>query len=164
MAHFAKLSEENLVLNVEAVADADTSTDGVENEAAGVTFLTNIHGWSLWKKCSYNTRGGKYYDNQELASDQSKAYRKNYPSIGYTWDAGRDAFIPPKELNSNVLNETTCLWQPPVAYPSITEYGDPVKYYSISWDETNVRWVGTDKEDPQGSFYWNPESSSWIAI
>ena len=55
MAHFAKISESNLVLSIEVVADADTSKDGVEDEATGVAFLQNLHGWSLWAKCSYNT-------------------------------------------------------------------------------------------------------------
>lgn len=77
MAHFAKISESNLVLSIEVVADADTSKDGVEDEATGVAFLQNLHGWSLWAKCSYNTFDGKHYqeDGQE-SSDQSKAFRK----------------------------------------------------------------------------------------
>jgi hypothetical protein len=59
--------------------------------------------------------------------------RKNYAGIGYTYDAGRDAFIPPKPYASWVLNETTCLWDAPVAYP------DDGKRYS--WDEATTSWV-----------------------
>ena len=78
MAHFAKLSEDNIVIQIEVVADNDTMKDGVEDEARCVAFLTNIHGWSLWKKCSYNTKAGKHYrEDGTESSDQSKSFRKN---------------------------------------------------------------------------------------
>ena len=73
MAQFAKISDENLVLNVEVVADADTIHDSnIEDEATGVGF-NSIHGWSSWAKCSYNTKQGKYYDanNEEGGSIKS---------------------------------------------------------------------------------------------
>jgi len=164
MAHFAKLNDSNVVLSVEVVDDADTLKDGVEDEATGVTFLTNVHGWSLWKKCSYNTQEGKHYTDGSLSSDQSKAFRKNYPGIGFTYDASKDAFIPPKPYNSWTLNDTTCHWDPPVTYPSVISYGDPAKYYEINWDETNLRWIGLDAEDPQGSHRWDASASAWVAI
>tara|TARA_R100000329_G_C7563985_1_gene199517 strand:+ start:121 stop:615 length:495 start_codon:yes stop_codon:yes gene_type:complete len=164
MAHFAKLNDSNVVLSVEVVDDADTLKDGVEDEATGVTFLTNVHGWSLWKKCSYNTREGKHYTDGSLSSDQSKAFRKNYPGIGFTYDASKDAFIPPKPYNSWTLNDTTCNWEPPVTYPSVISYDDPAKYYEIKWDETNLRWIGLDAEDPQGSHRWDASASAWVAI
>lgn len=59
--------------------------------------------------------------------------RKNPASIGYTYDAVRDAFIPPKNHESWVLNEATCMWEPPIAYPS-----DGLDYL---WDETLTSWV-----------------------
>lgn len=59
--------------------------------------------------------------------------RKNYAGIGYTYDAVRDAFIPPKPYASWVLNETTCLWDAPVAMPN-----DGKRY---SWDEATTSWV-----------------------
>ena len=69
MAHFAKLSETNEVLGVEVVSDANTTNDSdVEDEATGVAFLTNIHGWSLWKKCSYNTRNGKQLQHTDYSA------------------------------------------------------------------------------------------------
>jgi len=166
MSHFAKLGINSKVIGVEVVADADTSdANDQEDESVGVQFLESIHGWPLWKKTSYNTRGGKHYnaDGTE-SSDQSKALRKNYAGIGYTYDEDRDAFIPPKPHNSWVLNETTCLWEAPVAYPSVTEYGDPAQPYNISWDEANTRWTATDQEDPQGSFRWDPDTSTWISL
>ena len=112
MAHFAKLGINSKVIGVEVVANADTSdANDQEDEAVGIQFLTNIHGWPLWKKTSYNTRGGKHYDaDGNESADQTKAFRKNYAGIGYTYDEDRDAFIPPKPTGytSWVLNETSC--------------------------------------------------------
>jgi hypothetical protein len=166
MAHYAKLGINSKVIGVEVVADADCQdSNGNEDEAVGVQFLENIHGWPLWKKTSYNTRGGKHYqaDGSE-SSDQSKAFRKNYAGIGFTYDEDRDAFYAPKPYNSWVLNETSCTWDAPVTYPSVTEYGDPAKAYRISWDESNTRWIATDQEDPAGNFRWDASASNWVSL
>ena len=168
MAHFAKLGINSKVIGVEVVANADTSdANDQEDEAVGIQFLESIHGWPLWKKTSYNTKGGKHYDaDGNESADQTKAFRKNYAGIGYTYDEDRDAFIPPKPTGytSWVLNETSCTWEAPVAYPSVTEYGDPAQSYLISWDEANIRWTATDQEDPQGSFRWDVDTSTWISL
>lgn len=170
MAHFAKLSEENLVLSVEVVADADTTNESnVEDEATGVAFLQGIHGWTLWKKCSYNTANGKYYNEDKTeAEDQSKAFRKNYPSVGWSYDSTIDGFIPPKPegMTSWIINTTTGHWEAPVAYPTIDTYNDGNKDrpYTISWDEPNVRWVATDKADPVGNWRWDVTSLAWVSI
>lgn len=86
------------------------------------------------KRTSYNTRGGVYYDSNtnEPAQDQSKAFRKNYAGIGYTYDSVRDAFIPPKPFASWILNEDSCLWEAPVPYPT-----DNLVY---AWDEESLTW------------------------
>ena len=135
MAHYAKIGINSKVLSVEVVADADTyNADNQEDESVGIQFLTRIHGWPLWKKCSYNTKGGKHYDaDGNESADQSKAFRKNYPGIGHTWDEDRDAFYAPKPYDSWTLNETTCLWQAPVAMPD-----DGQDY---RWDEATTNWV-----------------------
>ena len=166
MAHFAKLGINSKVIGVEVVADTDChNADGVEDETVGVQFLENIHGWPLWKKTSYNTRGGKHYQQDGTESaDQSKALRKNYAGIGYTYDEDRDAFISPKPHASWVVNETTCVWEAPVAYPSVTTYGDPEKPYVISWDETNTRWICTDSEETPNNFRWDASASAWVAL
>ncbi len=166
MAHFAKLGINSKVIGVEVVADADCkNADNNEDESVGIQFLENIHGWPLWKKTSYNTRSGKHYKEDGTESDdQSKALRKNYAGIGYTYDEDRDAFIPPKPYASWVLNESTCHWDAPIAYPSVTEYGDPAKAYSITWDETNTRWTATDLETPTGNFRWDASASAWVAL
>ena len=121
MAHFAKLNNDNIVIDVQSVHN-DTATD----EAAGITFLNNLYGTSdTWKQTSYNTKGGVHL----LGGTPS---RKNYAGIGDTYDQTRDAFIPPKPYSSWTLNETTCLWDAPVAMP------DDGKYYI--WNEDNTNW------------------------
>jgi len=99
--------------------------NGVEQESIGIDFLTKLTGWSIWKQTSYNTVGGVH----KLGGTP---FRKNHASIGYTYDEDRDAFIPPKPFQSWTLNETTCLWEAPVAYPT-----DGQKY---TWNETNQTW------------------------
>jgi hypothetical protein len=124
MSHFAKLDENNIVIFVTVGRQED---DGKEAELSDRTGDT-------YKQTSYNTYGGVYYDatTREPASDQSKAFRKNYAGLGYTYDADRDAFIPPKPFNSWVLDEETCLWEAPVAYPT-----DGLTYI---WNESNTDW------------------------
>ena len=119
MAHFAQIDENNVVVQVLVVSDAD--------EHRGQEFLANDLGLGgTWKKTSYNTHGGVH-------ALGGTPYRKNYAGIGYTFDAARDAFIPPKPFNSWVLNETSCLWEAPVAYPT-----DGKMY---TWDEASTSWV-----------------------
>ena len=85
----------------------------------------------VYKQTSYNTHGGVH-------SNGGTPFRKNYAGLGYTYDANRDAFIPPKPYNSWVLNETTCLWNAPVAMPSDVGQGDPPKRYT--WNEETRTW------------------------
>jgi len=102
-----------------------------------------------WIKTSYNMRGGVYYDPEtnQPAEDQSvidgdeARLRKNYAGIGFTYDRDRDAFIPPKPYDSWILNEDTCLWGPPVAYPD-----DGNNY---TWDEETISWVVTETDETQ---------------
>ena len=127
MAHMAKLEENNIVDAVLVARDEDEDREAELSARTGDTY----------KRTSYNTRGGKHYqaDGTESA-DQSKAFRKNYAGIGYTYDAGRDAFIPPTPYASWVLNETTCNWDAPIAMPSDAgnEDADGV-IISYAWDE-----------------------------
>ena len=111
MAHFAKLDDSGIVLEVIAVTD-----DNAPNEAAGVAFLTDLSGYPNWKETSY-----------------SGNIRKNYAGIGYSYDAVRDAFIPPQQYPSWPLNELTCLWESPVPYPADGAF--------CIWDETTKTWV-----------------------
>ena len=107
MAHFAKLDNNNVVIFVTVGRQED---DGLEAELTART-------GDVYKQTSYNTRGGVHYTNGEPSADQSKALRKNYAGINFTYDEQRDAFIPPKpdlteEVSEWVLNEETCLWEP----------------------------------------------------
>jgi hypothetical protein len=117
MAHFAKLDENNVVIDVAVVNNIEIlSADGSESEVMGVAFLIRWSGgYSNWKQTSYN---GKI--------------RKNYAGIGYTYDSDRDAFIPPQPFPSWVLNEETCRWDAPVAMPT-----DGQRY---NWDESTTSW------------------------
>jgi hypothetical protein len=117
MAHFAEINNSNIVTRVVVIGNSDClDGDGNESEAVGVAFCRSLYGNSTnWVQTSYNNR-----------------IRKNYAGIGYTWDSGRNAFIPPKPYASWSLNETTCDWAPPTPGPT-----DGMYY----WDEGNTRWV-----------------------
>jgi hypothetical protein len=126
MSHFAKVN--NGIVEQVIVAEPEFFD----------TFVDNSPG--QWIKTSYNTRGGKHYDPEtgELSADQSKALRKNYAGIGFTYDAAKDAFIPPKPFNSWLLDEDTCLWNAPVAYPD-----DGGRY---KWNEETTSWDAAPEE------------------
>ena len=121
MAHFAKLGKGNKVLLVEAVHN-----DVATTEQAGIDFLNNTYKTNdVWKQTSYNTIGGEH-----LLGGTS--FRKNYATIGGKYDEIKDAFIAPRPYNSWILNETTCLWEAPVAKPD-----DGQKY---DWNEETQQW------------------------
>ncbi len=128
MAHFAKLDANNVVIFVTVGRDEDR-----EEELFART-------GDVYKQTSYNTRGGVHYQGDGTPSaDQTKAFRKNYAGLGYTYDAGRNAFIPPKPFASWVLDEQTCLWNSPVPMPADAGTGEPPKRYT--WDEATISWV-----------------------
>jgi len=112
MAHFAK------------VVDGVVTQVIVAEPEFFQTFVDSSPG--EWIQTSYNTHGGEH----KLGGTP---LRKNYAGIGYTYDRVKDAFIPPKPFASWVLNEDTCLWSAPVAYPT-----DGKDY---AWDEATVNWV-----------------------
>ena len=110
MAHFAKLGIGNIVLTVEVV-----SNDIATTEQEGVDFLNNLYNTrDVWKQTSYNNN-----------------IRKNFAGIGYSYKQDLDAFIAPRPYNSWTLNESTCLWEAPIAYPT-----DGKNY---KWNETNYQ-------------------------
>ena len=126
MAHFAKIGLNSRVIETVVVHNNELlDADGLEQELNGIDFLTKLTGWSIWKQTSYNTYGGEH----KLGGTP---FRKNYGSVGFTYDEDRDAFIPPKPYNSWILNENTCLWEAPVSYP------DDDKNYT--WNEANQTW------------------------
>ena len=114
MAHFAEIGLNNTVLRVIVVHDNECLLDGVETESVGAEFCRNLFG-GTWVQTSYNGN-----------------IRKNYAGIDYTYDAQRDAFIPPKPFASWTLNEQTCLWDAPTPMPT-----DEKMY---QWDEATTTW------------------------
>ena len=125
MAHFAKINDDNIVVAVHVVHNNELLVDGTENEQKGINFLKKLYNWDYWKQTSYNTTGGVH----KLGGT---SFRKNYAGIGYTYDADRDAFIAPQPYPSWTLNDDTCLWDPPVAYP------DDGQIYE--WNESTTSW------------------------
>jgi hypothetical protein len=120
MAHFAELDKDNTVLRVIVVANdicGEPPLSFPGTESRGQEFITktlNLPG--QWRQTSY-----------------SGSFRKNYAAIGDTFDAERDAFIAPKPFASWTLNESTCRWEAPVAYPT-----DGQSYF---WNEDDQEWV-----------------------
>ena len=121
MAHYAFLNNDNVVTDVITGVDENiiqTDTDGTQvggNTEAWETFYGNFRG-QVCKRTSYNGN-----------------FRKNYAGIGYTYDAARDAFIPPKPFNSWILDEATCRWQAPAPMPIV----EGKVYY---WSEDDLSW------------------------
>jgi len=119
MAHYAKVVD-SIVTKV-IVAEAEFFD----------TFIDNSPG--EWIQTSYNTYGGKHFDPETGEEDDGTPLRKNYAGVGYTYDVDKDAFIPPQPFASWTLNETTCLWEAPVAYPD-----DGLNYV---WNESITNWT-----------------------
>jgi len=111
MSHFAKVLDGKVIQVI--VAEPEFFD----------TFIDTSPG--QWLQTSYNTLGGVHLNG-------GVPFRKNYAGIGFSYDQERDAFIPPKLYNSWLLNDESCLWEPPVAYPS-----DGKTY---KWNESIVNW------------------------
>ena len=126
MASFAKIGLNSKVIEVLSVHNnVLKDSNGVEQEVNGIDFLTKLTGYPVWKQTSYNTHGGVH-------NNGGTPLRKNHAGIGYTYDETRDAFIAPKPFNSWILNEDTCIWNSPVAYPQ-----DDNRY---TWNESTLTW------------------------
>ena len=126
MASFAKIGLNNKVIEVLSIVNEVLyDSNGIEQEVIGIDFLTKLTGYPVWKQTSYNTHGGVHNNN-------GIPFRKNHAGIGYTYDETRDAFIAPKPFNSWILNEDTCIWEAPVAYPQ-----DDNMY---NWNEQTLSW------------------------
>lgn len=123
MSHWAEVEDINGKLIVKRVLVGDSNAPD-EGEA----FMNSLGG--VWYKTSYNTVGGVH-------ALGGTPFRKNYAGQGFEYDPTRDAFIPPKPYESWILNEESCLWQAPVAYPE-----DDKRYV---WNEESLSWL----EQPQ---------------
>lgn len=146
MAHFALVNSDGVVETVQVINNAALEYDGQfpDSETSGQAFQSSLglsRDDAVWLQTSYNTSGGVHYTsdeegNREPSADQSKAYRKNYAGIGFTYDEERDAFIPPKPFDGWVLNEDTCLWDAPVPYPTDGQI--------YTWDEEAGAWTAVE--------------------
>jgi hypothetical protein len=119
MAHYAFLDLNNIV--TEVIVGKHEGEDGIDWEQ----WYGEFRGQAC-KRTSYNTRGGVH-------TNGGAPYRKSYAGVGYTYDATRDAFIPPKPYASWLLDEQTCLWNAPTPMPT-----DNKRY---SWDEPTTSWI-----------------------
>jgi len=116
MIQFARLDDTNKVIKVHVLNNAViTDEDGNEQEQLGIDFLSNLYGGDSWKQTS-----------------QTGSFRKNYASVGFTYDVAKDAFISPKPFDSWTLIEDTCMWDAPTPMP------DDDKRYT--WNENTTTW------------------------
>ena len=161
MAHFAELDEDNIVIHLHVIGNDIPTSDGplgdndmhVDGETYCQNLFTTTH---IYKQTS-----------------PSGSFRGRFARKGDTYDAANDRFVGPKNFPSFILNETTLIYEAPVAPPmgsggdqSIMQYsstddnGDPLTlFYDVKWDEDNVRWRGIKDV---GSSYWDPNTSTWI--
>jgi len=131
MAHFAILDGSNAVTNVVVVAnDVLLDGEGVEQEQLGKDFLTSLYGAGNYVQTSYNSN-----------------FRKQWGSIGCTYDSAKDKFIREKPYPSWVLDENDD-WTAPVAYPIVAQ-GTGEKRFD--WDEDTTNWVDAG-ENPGEKF------------
>lgn len=119
MAHFALLDSNNIVTFVTVGRDEDNEVD--------ISTRTG----QMYKKTSYNTRGGIYY-GQDGQPDNGVAFRANYAGLGYTYDPTNDVFYAPKPYASWTIGAPTWVWQAPIPYPTNGK--------TYTWDETNQTW------------------------
>jgi hypothetical protein len=146
MAHFAEIDLNNKVLRIVAACDQDIANNGGKQSEQAAEYFKTV--------CPLSENGIKW-----VQTSQTGEFRKKYAGIDHTYDANKDKFIEPQPFASWSLNSNDD-WQSPVAYPSITTYGDNITF-SISWNEVEQKWIGKDKENNE--FTWVPSSSSWLA-
>jgi len=159
MAHFAELESKvdptgfttdthQIVKRVVVVGNDIPANGGTlgdnDMHVDGETWCANFFKGGSWKQTSYNNN-----------------FRKQYAGIGYRYDSEKDKFITPQPYASWSLDASDD-WQAPVAYPSVTTYGDNAPY-RIHWDEDNLRWIAHDNSDPANEFAWDPDSSFWVS-
>ena len=125
MSHYAQLDENNVVVFVIHAKSNDKEDEFTESTG------------DVYRQTSYNTYGGVHYTDGEPSEDQAQAFRYNYAGIGHTYDENRDAFIPPQPYASWVLDEATCQWVAPIAYPAEGVH---------VWDEQAGDWVEVQDE------------------
>lgn len=146
MAHFAELDLNNIVLRVVVGCNQDIANNGGEQSEQAAEHFKTV--------CPLSENGVKW-----VQTSYNNNFRKQYAGIGYTFDLTKNKFIAPQPFASWSLDSNDN-WKAPVAYPTVITYGDNFDYF-ITWDESNLRWIG--KDDQQNEFAWIPSSSSWVS-
>ena len=143
MAHFAELNDNKVVTRVVVIGNDIPANGGTlednDMHIDGEKFCIKLFKGGIWKQTSYNNN-----------------FRKQYAGIGYTYDAAKNKFISPQPHASWALDANDD-WQAPVTYP--TDITDK----TIVWDEENLRWTATDREDPINNFNWDPATLAWVS-
>lgn len=149
MAHFAKLDDNNVVLEVLVVGNEILlDEDGNEVEQKGIDFLISLFGHTKWKQCSYNNN-----------------FRKKYPSKGWVYSPEEDVFFPtisPYDtfMHNYVFDRDRWQWVPPIPMP--------VDGFTYNWDPEIQEWVKDPDNPPiphplDGLEYiWDPETNQWV--
>jgi hypothetical protein len=148
MAHFAELesktdptgftSDTHLVVKRVVVVGNDCVTS--DEHADGEAWCVNFFGGGTWKQTSYNNN-----------------FRKQYAGMGYVYNASKNKFLLPQPYDSWALDSSDD-WQAPVTYPA----GDQ-SAYRISWDEDNLRWLGTKRSD-DSNYRWDADNTQWVSV
>ena len=143
MAHFAEIDDNNIVIRVVVIGNDIPANGGTlednDMHIDGEKFCIKLFKGGIWKQTSYNSN-----------------FRKQYAGIGYTYDAAKNKFISSQPHASWALDANDD-WQAPVTYP--TDITDK----TIVWDEENLRWTATDREDPINNFNWDPATLAWVS-
>ena len=160
--YFAKLDENNNVIQVDVINLEDSST-----EEDGINFLKNFYKEpnSVWKMTDKKTKLNKHKDG-------GIPFRGNYAGINSTYDPINDMFFSAKPFDSWIKDVENATWKSTINYPTVTTYehstevdengNAKIMEYTIFWEEENLRWVSW--KDESNKFYWNPDDSTWNAI
>ena len=154
MAHFAELDGSNIVLRVIVIDNDEVIANGGDESTQAEEYVKNLVGLSengvVWKQTSYNNN-----------------FRKQYASIGSTYDSGKDMFILPKPYTS-WTNDSSGDWNAPVTYPNDLEENSLTVF--TSWDEDNQKWLGSTWSDnsigvgTETKYEWEASGLSWTAL
>ena len=146
MAYFAELDLNNIVLRVVKACNQEIANNGGElSEQAAEHFKTI---------CPFSENGIKW-----IQTSYNNNFRKQFSQIGYFYDSIKDKFISPQPYSSWSLDSNDD-WQAPVAYPTVTTYGDNIPYI-IDWNEDGQKWISKDLENNE--FFWIISSLSWVS-
>jgi len=151
MAYFAELNSSSVVIQVVVISNEDVAAHGGDESTTAEDFVESLvpfsSGGASWKQTSYNN-----------------SFRKQYAGIGYSYDAAKDMFITSQPYPSWSLDSSGD-WNAPVTYPNVSEIGGLQVF--ISWDEDNLRWLGSTFTSPstgETKYRWDASALNWVAL